>query len=93
MVTTAEATSTRGRHRETAPRLPVPPSDAEKGSYADRGVLLIICSSMMSFGALLISQAKFVFLRPAITWFFSFRGFHYYLLCTIFVCQYWHAQL
>jgi cellulose synthase (UDP-forming) len=59
--------ASRGRHRQAAPRLPVPPTDAEKASYADRGLLLITGSSLVTFGALLVSQARFVLLSPLIT--------------------------
>jgi cellulose synthase (UDP-forming) len=52
--------------RTAEQNLPVPPSDAEKGSYADRNLALIIRASLASFGALLISQARFVTLRPAL---------------------------
>jgi cellulose synthase (UDP-forming) len=48
------------------PRLPVPPSDAEKGLYADRNLALIIRTSLASFGALLISQGRFIALNPAL---------------------------
>lgn len=46
------------------PKLPVPPSDAEKDLYADRNLALIVRTSLASFGALLISQARFVALSP-----------------------------
>jgi cellulose synthase/poly-beta-1,6-N-acetylglucosamine synthase-like glycosyltransferase len=46
--------------------LPVPPSDAEKTMYADRNLALINRASIASFAALLISQARFVMLRPAL---------------------------
>jgi cellulose synthase (UDP-forming) len=39
---------------------PAPPNDAERDSYADRGLVLIISSSLISFGALLLSQARFL---------------------------------
>jgi cellulose synthase (UDP-forming) len=38
----------------------VPPSDREKASYADQNLALIVRASLASFGALLISQVKFV---------------------------------
>lgn len=41
-------------------KLPEPPSDAERDSYGDRGLVLIVLSSLISFGALLLSQAKFL---------------------------------
>ena len=55
-----------GRPARQGPRLPVPPTDAEKGMYADRNLALIIRTSLASFGALLISQGRFVALRPAL---------------------------
>jgi cellulose synthase/poly-beta-1,6-N-acetylglucosamine synthase-like glycosyltransferase len=53
-----------GRHRRENPwaSLPEPPSDTEKEDYADRGISLIIGSSLISFGALLFSQIRFVFI-------------------------------
>jgi cellulose synthase (UDP-forming) len=83
---TAEGTlprTGRGRHRRYGLGLPAPPTDEEKNSYADRNVALIIRTSLASFGALLISQARFVFLDPAFTWsFMPFVAFTvaYYLL-------------
>lgn len=59
-----------GRHRRYGLGLPAAPSDAEKTGYADRNLALIIRTSLASFGALLISQARFVFLSPAFTWSF-----------------------
>jgi cellulose synthase (UDP-forming) len=55
----------RGSHRrrhpdDGLPYLPVPPDDQEKVSYADRNIALIIRASLASFGALLISQFKFI---------------------------------
>jgi cellulose synthase (UDP-forming) len=44
--------------------VPIPPSTAEKNLYADRNLSLIIRTSLASFGALLISQARFVTLSP-----------------------------
>jgi cellulose synthase (UDP-forming) len=53
------------RHAQRSePKLPVPPSDAEKDLYADRNLALIIRTSLASFGALLISQGRFVALSP-----------------------------
>jgi cellulose synthase (UDP-forming) len=49
------------KHRQ---KLPVPPSDAEKAMYADRNLALINRASLASFGALLISQARFIMLSP-----------------------------
>jgi cellulose synthase (UDP-forming) len=71
-VSTNPATTERrtGAHRRAGPdrgqQLPVPPSDTEKKLYADRNLALIIRTSLASFGALLISQARFVALRPAL---------------------------
>jgi cellulose synthase/poly-beta-1,6-N-acetylglucosamine synthase-like glycosyltransferase len=59
-----------GRHRRYGLGLPAAPTDAEKTSYADRNIALIIRTSLASFGALLISQARFVFLNPMLTWLF-----------------------
>lgn len=59
-----------GRHRRYALSLPAAPSDKEKEAYADRNLALIIRTSLASFGALLISQARFVFLNPMFTWLF-----------------------
>lgn len=41
-----------------------------KTSYSDRNLALIIRTSLASFGALLISQVRFVFLSPLFTWIF-----------------------
>ena len=41
-------------------RPPAPPGDAERDSYGDRGLALVTLSSLISFGALLLSQAKFL---------------------------------
>ena len=51
-----------GRHgKPSGPGMPpAPPSDAERDSYGDRGLVLIISSSLISFGALLESQTKFL---------------------------------
>jgi cellulose synthase (UDP-forming) len=51
-----------GRHRRavTGPQLPTAPSNDEKMSYADRNTALIIRASLASFGALLISQSRFI---------------------------------
>jgi cellulose synthase (UDP-forming) len=60
----------RGRHRRYGLVPPEAPTDSEKTGYADRNFALITSTSLASFGALLISQARFVFLSPALTWFF-----------------------
>ena len=87
---TAEGTflaSGRGRHRRYGLGLPAAPTDEEKKSYADRNVALIIRTSLASFGALLISQARFVFLDPAFTWsflpFVAFTVAYYILSLTV----------
>ncbi|MFI5068927.1 MAG: glycosyltransferase family 2 protein, partial [Streptosporangiales bacterium] len=65
-----------GRHRRHGLVLPAAPSDEEKRGYADRNLALIICPSLASFAALLISQSRFVFLSPAFAWsFLPFVGF------------------
>ncbi len=85
MATTERARYQRGpgRHRRFGLGLPAAPTDEEKKSYADRNIALIIRTSLASFGALLISQARFVFLNPVLTWsFLPFLAFTivYYLL-------------
>lgn len=69
MATTEQALSGSrpGRHRKYGLSLPAAPSDDEKVSYADRNLALIIRTSLASFGALLISQSRFVFLNPVFT--------------------------
>jgi cellulose synthase (UDP-forming) len=57
----------RGRHRRFGLTLPAAPSDEEKSGYTDRNLALIVRTSIVSFGALLISQARFVFLNPLFT--------------------------
>jgi cellulose synthase (UDP-forming) len=72
-MTTTERTlprSSPGRHRRYGLTVPAAPSDDEKVSYADRNLAIIIRTSLASFGALLISQARFVFLTPIFTWSF-----------------------
>ncbi len=59
-----------GRHRRNGIVVPAAPTDEEKTGYADRNLALIICPSLASFAALLISQIRFVFLSPAFTWTF-----------------------
>jgi cellulose synthase (UDP-forming) len=59
-----------GRHRRHGLVLPAAPTDEEKIGYADRNLALIICPSLASFAALLISQARFVLLSPAFAWSF-----------------------
>ena len=72
-----------GRHRRYGAGLPAAPLDMEKTGYADRNLALIIRTSLASFGALLISQVRFVFLNPIFTWvFLPFVAFTvaYYLI-------------
>jgi len=72
MTTTERAAAQRrtGRHRRFGLGLPAAPSDEERAGYTDRNVALIVRTSIVSFGALLISQARFVFLNPLFTWIF-----------------------
>jgi cellulose synthase (UDP-forming) len=63
----APGPAVRGRHRQAISGLPSPPDDAEKASYSDRGLPLITGSSLITFGALLVSQARFVTLSPVVT--------------------------
>ena len=78
-MTTAETAPPRrssGRHRRAEFHLPAAPTDAEKVSYADRNLALITRTSLASFGALLISQFRFIFLSPAFAFaFLPFIGF------------------
>jgi cellulose synthase (UDP-forming) len=62
--------SSPGRHRRYGLGLPSAPSDKEKTSYADQNLALITRASLVSFGALLISQVQFVFLNPVFTYVF-----------------------
>jgi cellulose synthase (UDP-forming) len=85
-VATTERTLSRsgpGRHRRYGLELPAPPGDEEKTGYADRNLALIIIPSLASFGSLLLSQTRFVFMNPIFTWvFLPFLTFTiaYYLL-------------
>jgi cellulose synthase/poly-beta-1,6-N-acetylglucosamine synthase-like glycosyltransferase len=65
---TVAAVADRGRHRGPAYRQspPAAPDDAEKVSYVDRNTALIARASLASFGALLISQSRFVTQDPAL---------------------------
>lgn len=49
-----------GAYDEQRLILPTPPSGAEKLKYSDRNLALIMRASLFSFGALLISQIRFV---------------------------------
>jgi cellulose synthase (UDP-forming) len=73
----------RGRHRRFGLEVPAAPSDEEKNGYADRNLALIIIPSLASFGSLLLSQTRFVFMKPVFTWtFLPFLTFTiaYYLI-------------
>ena len=59
-----------GRHRGFGLTLPAAPTDEETTHYVDPNLALIIRTSLASFGALLISQARFVFITPLLTWVF-----------------------
>jgi cellulose synthase (UDP-forming) len=50
--------------------VPAAPSDDEKSGYADRNLALIIRTSLASFGALLISQSRFILISPTLAWSF-----------------------
>jgi cellulose synthase (UDP-forming) len=67
---------------ERLPVLPAPPTDAEKYAYCDRNLALILRASLFSFGALLISQARFLLTVPALLVFAPLIGFTvvYYLI-------------
>lgn len=56
----AETATTRRGAPGAPGQPPAPPTDAERDSYGDRGLALIVVSSVISFGALLLSQAKFL---------------------------------
>jgi cellulose synthase (UDP-forming) len=60
-----------GRHRRYGLLLPAAPGEEEKARYADRNLALIIRTSLASFGALLISQSRFLFITPTLTWAFG----------------------
>ena len=67
---TAESVAAGARVRlrsreELLPVLPEPPSDVEKLAYSDRNLALILRASLFSFGALLVSQTRFLLtVRP-----------------------------
>ncbi len=73
-----------GHHRRRAglPFLPVPPTDWEKESYSDRNISFIMLASLFSFGALLISQSRFIITAPALLIFAPLIAFTvvYYVL-------------
>jgi cellulose synthase (UDP-forming) len=72
------------RHRRLLglPLLPVPPTDWEKESYSDRNIALILRASLFSFGALLVSQSRFVLTAPVLLIFAPLLSFTvlYYLI-------------
>jgi cellulose synthase (UDP-forming) len=53
-------TSRRPHPAPGLPVLPQPPTDAEKSRYEDRNASLLTHASLFSFGALLVSQLRFV---------------------------------
>jgi cellulose synthase (UDP-forming) len=67
------------------PYLPLAPDEREKGAYADRNVALITRASLASFGALLISQCKFVLVEPVLLVFAPLLAFTvvYYVISLI----------
>ena len=75
------------RRREgSLPLLPVPPGEAEKASYSDRNIALILRASLFSFGALLISQARFIITAPPLLIFAPLLAFTVvYYLISLFV--------
>jgi cellulose synthase (UDP-forming) len=83
-VTTTHKPAKHARHRRVGglPLLPVPPTDWEKESYAERNIALILRASLFSFGALLISQSRFVLTSPPLLVFAPLLAFTvvYYLI-------------
>ena len=75
------------RRREgSLPLLPVPPGEAEKASYSDRNIALILRASLFSFGALLISQARFIITAPPLLVFAPLLAFTVvYYVISLFV--------
>jgi len=72
-----------GRRQQSGRHLPAAPTGVEKLSYADRNLALIMRGSLASFGALLISQFRFIFFSPVYAWaFLPFVSFTlaYYLI-------------
>jgi cellulose synthase (UDP-forming) len=66
VVTHEPARSAEHRRQGSLPLLPVPPTDWEKESYSDRNISLILRASLFSFGALLISQSRFLLTAPVL---------------------------
>ncbi len=64
------------------PTLPDPPTDIEKMAYSDRNLALILRASLFSFGALLISQTRFLLTVRPLLFFIPLLGFTlaYYLI-------------
>lgn len=71
-----------GSQQKGLPLLPVPPTDTEKYSYADRNLALIVRASLFSFGSLLISQGRFLVTAKPLIIFAPFLAFTvvYYLI-------------
>jgi cellulose synthase (UDP-forming) len=71
-----------GNREERLPVLPLAPSDAEKLDYSDRNLAIIMRASLFSFGALLISQARFLMSAPPLLIFAPLLAFTliYYLI-------------
>jgi cellulose synthase (UDP-forming) len=72
-VTSAAGTATREQPEDAL--WPAAPTDAEQASYADRNLALIVRTSAASFGALLISQGRFIASAPALLAFGPFIVF------------------
>jgi cellulose synthase (UDP-forming) len=83
----SSGTGVKHRRREgSLPLLPVPPGEAEKASYSDRNIALILRASLFSFGALLISQARFIITAPPLLIFAPLLAFTVvYYLISLFV--------
>jgi cellulose synthase (UDP-forming) len=81
VVSATERDTARNEDRN-APQLPVPPTESEKRGYSDRNLALIIRTSIASFGALLISQSRFVIISRPLLLLVPFLGFTliYYLI-------------
>ena len=87
MAIKSSGTGVKHRRREgSLPLLPVPPGEAEKASYSDRNIALILRASLFSFGALLISQARFIITAPPLLIFAPLLAFTVvYYLISLFV--------
>lgn len=75
-------TATKPIIKERLPLLPTPPNDEEKIAYSDRNLALILRASLFSFGALLISQSRFLLTAPQLLAFTPLLAFTvvYYLI-------------